>query len=114
MKVNLSYYTPHSSSQLAKNVFQAVLQDPDFLARRDDFVVGRAPWPAADPLVGLLGRRKSRTRGPARTRASAPHLVAAMLLCGAANPGCSRLSRRLLFPGQWVSIVLPSGSIREC
>jgi hypothetical protein len=27
-----------------------------------DFV-GQAPWPAADPLVGLLGRRKSRTRG---------------------------------------------------
>ena len=26
-------------------------------------LVGRAPWPAADPLVGLLGRRKSRTRG---------------------------------------------------
>jgi hypothetical protein len=26
-------------------------------------LVGRAPWPAADPLVGLLGRSKSRTRG---------------------------------------------------
>src|ERR1039457_1741016 len=26
-------------------------------------LVGRAPWPAADPLVGLLGRTKSRTRG---------------------------------------------------
>src|ERR1035441_1734828 len=25
--------------------------------------VGRAPWPAADPLVGLLEHRKSRTRG---------------------------------------------------
>jgi hypothetical protein len=27
----------------------------------DDFV-GRAPWPAVDPLVDLLGHRKSRTR----------------------------------------------------
>ena len=26
-------------------------------------LVGRAPWPAADPLVGLLARTKSRTRG---------------------------------------------------
>jgi TatD DNase family protein len=26
-------------------------------------LVGRAPWPAADPLVGLLEHRKSRTRG---------------------------------------------------
>jgi hypothetical protein len=26
-------------------------------------LVGRAPWPAADPLVGLPERRKSRTRG---------------------------------------------------
>jgi hypothetical protein len=25
--------------------------------------VGRAPWPADDPLVGLLEHRKSRTRG---------------------------------------------------
>jgi hypothetical protein len=25
--------------------------------------VGRAPWPAADPLAGPLGRTKSRTRG---------------------------------------------------
>src|ERR1035437_8965832 len=40
------------------------------------------PWPAADPLVGLLEHAKCRTRGPARTRASAPRLVAAMLLCG--------------------------------
>jgi alpha-glucosidase len=35
--------------------------------------VGRAPWPAADPLVGLLGRSKSLTRGSGRTSASAPH-----------------------------------------
>src|ERR1035441_6677036 len=29
----------------------------------DDDFVGRAPWPAADPLVGLLEHRKGRTRG---------------------------------------------------
>jgi len=34
--------------------------------------VGRSPWTAADALVGLFSQRKSRTRGPARTRASAP------------------------------------------
>jgi hypothetical protein len=28
-----------------------------------DDSVGRAPWPAADPLVGLFGCAKSRTRG---------------------------------------------------
>jgi hypothetical protein len=35
-----------------------------YIAACDDFV-GRAPWPAADPLVGLLRRRKSRTRASA-------------------------------------------------
>src|SRR5213594_478473 len=38
----------------------SVLQQSDFFAALKDFV-GRAPWPAADPLVGLLGRRKCRT-----------------------------------------------------
>ena len=37
--------------------------------------VGRTPWSAADALVGLV-------------------LVAAMLLCGAGNPACSRHSCR--------------------
>jgi len=47
---------------------------PDSIARCDDFV-GRAPWPAADPLVGLLGRSKN------------SRLVAAVLPCGAGwNP----------------------------
>jgi hypothetical protein len=64
------YYTPHSSSQRAKNFFMlrsgrrrcfgwgtagSVLQHLDFFSACDD-LVGRAPWPAADPLVGLFGR----------------------------------------------------------
>jgi hypothetical protein len=39
-----------------------VILHPQTFAACDDFV-GRAPWPAADPLVGLLGRSQSRTRG---------------------------------------------------
>ncbi len=36
--------------------------------------MGRAPWPAADPLVGLDGLLAEPDQGgPARTRASAPH-----------------------------------------
>ena len=46
-----------------------VLQHLDFFAACDDFV-GRAPRPAADPLVGLLGRSKN------------SGLVAALLLRG--------------------------------
>ena len=54
----------------------------------DDFV-GRAPRPAADPLVGLLKRTKSRTRGSGADGASAPHSVAAVLLCGAGGAGAA-------------------------
>src|SRR5713101_9312219 len=39
-----------------------VLHDAEIFAARKDFV-GRAPWPAADPLVGLPTREKSRTGG---------------------------------------------------
>ena len=39
-----------------------VLHDAEIFAACKDFV-GRAPWPAADPLVGLPPREKSRTRG---------------------------------------------------
>jgi hypothetical protein len=45
--------------------------------------VGRAPWPAVDPLVDLLEHAKSRPQGSGADGASAPPLVAAMLLCGA-------------------------------
>jgi hypothetical protein len=48
---------PWSSRAAAK-----VLQHSQTFAVRDDFV-GRAPWPAADPLVGLFKHRQSRTRG---------------------------------------------------
>ena len=53
-----------------------VLYHSQISAACDDFV-GRAPWPAVDPLVDLLEHRKS------RIRASGPPLVAAMLLGGA-------------------------------
>ena len=39
-----------------------VLHHSPTFAACDDFV-GRAPWPAVDPLVDLLERRKGRTRG---------------------------------------------------
>ena len=69
---------PWSSRAAAK-----VLQHSQTFAVRDDFV-GRAPWPAADPLVGLFKHRQSRTRGVRRGRGRPPHiLVAALLLCGA-------------------------------
>src|SRR5881296_2944015 len=32
-------------------------------SQRAKIFVGRAPWPAADALVGLFGRGNSRTRG---------------------------------------------------
>jgi hypothetical protein len=96
-----------------------VLQELDFFSAHDDFV-GRAPWPAADPPVGLFEHRKSLTRGPARTRASAPRfwlrlgcsvgqailpaaafqaaLVAAMLPCGAALQAAAPISSALFEP----------------
>src|ERR1035441_118317 len=40
--------------------------------------VGRAPWPAADPLVGLLEHRKSRTRGSGADEGVRPTFSAAV------------------------------------
>jgi hypothetical protein len=46
--------------------------------------VGRAPWPAADPLVGLPERTKSRTRGSGADGGVRP----TVLLCGAGAFAC--------------------------
>ena len=45
-----------------ESVFHSVLQHPQTFAACDD-LVGRAPRPAADPVVGLLKHAKNRTRG---------------------------------------------------
>src|SRR5579859_2150890 len=69
------------SCRAAPNAQREALHSPQFVAARDD-LVGRAPWPAADPLVGLLARRKSRTRGSGADEGVHPtFLVAATLLC---------------------------------
>jgi hypothetical protein len=36
-------------------------------------LVGRAPWPAADPPVGLAGIEKSRTRASGADKAPSPN-----------------------------------------
>ena len=49
-----------------------IIDDQYFeLTRRFHIFVGRTPWPAADPLVGLLELPRAGPGGPARTRASA-------------------------------------------
>ena len=53
---------PLTFASLPRPDSDLVLHPTQFVAARDDFV-GRAPWPAADPLVGLLKHSKSRTRG---------------------------------------------------
>jgi hypothetical protein len=96
------YYTLQNSSQLAKNFFK--LWAGVFCgARTFACSVGTRADVVAQAFLPVSWRVDS-----------LPDLVAAMLLGGAANHGCSRLSRRLFVPRQWGSNILSSGSIREC
>jgi TatD DNase family protein len=57
-----------------------VLHHPQTFAARDDFV-GRAPWPAADPLVGLPEHSKSRTRGSGADEGVRPTCRSGIIHC---------------------------------
>src|SRR6266699_7068179 len=55
-------------------------------------LVGRAPWPAADPLVGPLGRRKSRTRGSGADEGVRPTFGCGYAALWGRMKSCGRLS----------------------
>jgi hypothetical protein len=66
-----------------------------------EVLVGRAPWPAADPLVGLVGRRESRTRGSGADEGVRPTFLSAVCdlqPCGAGCHPASDCQSALLVP----------------
>ena len=70
--------------------------NPKAFAAGDD-LVGRAPWPAADPLVDLHLTQQELDEGVQRGRWRPPHvLIAAMPLCGAALQAVAPISSALL------------------
>jgi TatD DNase family protein len=73
-EIGLDYHYDFSPREVQRAVFQKQLEiaaeagKPIVIHSREAWadtmaLVGQAPWPAADPLVGLLEHTKSRTRG---------------------------------------------------
>jgi hypothetical protein len=82
---------------LALNLRCFVIQHVDFFARRDDSKVGRTPWSAAGPPASLplaTGNLTDQSFAARRHVGQVGNLrpIGNRPLCGAANPGCSRLS----------------------